>query len=134
MSDIRYASQLTVRCLPEVAHGVDKAAAAKLMKPAEYIRRALVDRLQADGVLLPPAAEELSRGQQYALVAPGGNVLATSFRIAADDRGQWLPIENEDMQPFDPAQHWRLKPLALRVDGERVVRTYPVVAKSQEHA
>ncbi|MGY4160497.1 hypothetical protein ACVINW_006339 [Bradyrhizobium sp. USDA 4461] len=72
--------------------------------------------------------------QQYALVTPGGEVLTTSYRIAADDRGQWLPIENEDSAPFDPAQHWRLKPLPLRVDGERVVRTYPVALKSQEHA
>lgn len=57
MSDIRYATQLTVRCQPEVAQGVDKAAAAKLMKPAEYLRRVIVDRLQADGMLSNRTAE-----------------------------------------------------------------------------
>ncbi|MCP1758027.1 hypothetical protein [Bradyrhizobium elkanii] len=78
--------------------------------------------------------------QQYALVHAGELMLSreghaiTTFRPFPDERGEWLPIENEDTQPFDPAQHWRLKPLPLRVDGERVVRTYPVVAKSQEHA
>ncbi|MGN8547816.1 hypothetical protein ACQPTN_24835 [Bradyrhizobium sp. 13971] len=41
---------LRVRCLPEVVESVDKAAAAKLMKPSEYVRRAVIDRLQADGV------------------------------------------------------------------------------------
>lgn len=72
---------------------------------------------------------------QYALVTAEGDVLTTSFRIAADNRGEWLPIENVDSPvPYDSALHWRLKPLPLRVDGEKVIRTYPVVAKSQEHA
>ncbi|WP_407146344.1 hypothetical protein [Bradyrhizobium sp. ORS 86] len=72
-------------------------------------------------------------GTQYALVA-NGEILALTFRPVRDDRGEWLPIENEDSSPFDPALHWRLKPLPLRVDGDRVVRTYPVVAKSMEQA
>ncbi len=72
--------------------------------------------------------------QQFALVI-GGEIIATSFKPSRDDRGgEWLPVENEDNQPFDPALHWRMKPLPLRIDGERVVRTYPVIAKCQEHA
>ncbi|MGY3240561.1 hypothetical protein ACVMAJ_007451 [Bradyrhizobium sp. USDA 4448] len=78
--------------------------------------------------------------QQYALVSNGELVKpargdwAVTFKPEHDDRGEWLPIENEDSQPFDPAQHWRLKPLPLRLDGDRVVRVYPVVPKSMEHA
>lgn len=78
---------------------------------------------------------------QHALVARGELVLnqrngspITTFQPASDDRGEWLPIENEDSTPLDPAKHWRLAPLPLRVDGARVVRTYPVVVKSLEHA
>lgn len=76
---------------------------------------------------------------QYALVVDGEVLMhrgepATTFRPVSDERGEWLPIENEYSSPFDPAQHWLLKPLPLRVDGEKVIRTYPVVAKSQEHA
>jgi len=72
--------------------------------------------------------------QQWALVV-GGEIVSVTFRPAKDDRGgEWLPIENEDNRPFDAALHWRLKPLPLRVDGDRVVRTYPVVPKSMEHA
>ena len=44
----------------------------------------------------------------------------------------WLPIENRDREPFDAARHWRLKPLPLRVEGEVVVREYPVVSKALE--
>ncbi|QOZ34426.1 hypothetical protein [Bradyrhizobium sp. CCBAU 53421] len=96
------------------------------------LMRSLADSaLAADGF---PVAET-----QYALVVDGdvlmhGDHPVMSYRPTADDRGVWLPIENEDSIPFDPALHWRLKQLPLRVDGERVVRTYPVVAKSQEHA
>jgi hypothetical protein len=70
--------------------------------------------------------------QQYCLVRDG-ELIATSFKPSKDeDGGAWLPIENEDNQPFDPSLHWRLKPLPLRLDGDRVVRVYPVVPK--EHA
>ncbi|MCC8961720.1 hypothetical protein H8A95_05140 [Bradyrhizobium sp. Pear76] len=76
---------------------------------------------------------------QYALVADGAVVIHNevpilSYRPFPDDRGEWFPVENEDTEPFNAAQHWRLKPLPLRVDGERVIRTYPVVPKSMEHA
>jgi len=50
------------------------------------------------------------------------------------DGDVWLPIVNADSESFDTAQHYRLPPLPLRVDGERVVRVYPVVPKSWEHA
>ncbi len=45
----------------------------------------------------------------------------------------WLPVENADSMPFDSAKHWRLKPV-FRVEPHRVVRQYPVVVKSMEHA
>jgi hypothetical protein len=51
MSDDHYSDLIKVRCRPGLAERVDQAAAAQFMRPAEYIRRALVDRLQADGML-----------------------------------------------------------------------------------
>ncbi|MCA1527355.1 hypothetical protein [Bradyrhizobium yuanmingense] len=110
-----------------LSKAIDRAASQRCQSKSDYIRQALVDRLQADGG--SPLGE-----QQYCLVIDG-ELIATSFKPAKDDRGGvWLPIENEDNQLFDPALHWRLKPLPLRLDGDRVVRTYPVVAKCQEHA
>lgn len=46
---IRYTSQVSVRLAPEVMERVDETAAAKRMKPSEYVRRAVIDRLEADG-------------------------------------------------------------------------------------
>ncbi len=45
----------------------------------------------------------------------------------------WLPVTHEDSEPFDAATHYRLKPEA-RIDGDRVVVTYPVVEKNWEYA
>ncbi|RXG85348.1 hypothetical protein EAS61_36470 [Bradyrhizobium zhanjiangense] len=78
----------------------------------------------------------LVANQQYCLVR-NGELISTSFKPIEDpDGGEWFPIENEDTEPFDPAKHWRLKPLPLRLDSARgiVVRTYPVIAKCMEHA
>ena len=51
MSADHYSDLLKVRCRPEMVERVDRAAAAQFMRPSEYIRRAVVDRLQADGML-----------------------------------------------------------------------------------
>jgi hypothetical protein len=102
------------------------AAERKGLTVSAYLRSIADAALASEGF---PVAE-----QQYCLVRDGELVL-TSFKPSKDDQGgTWLPIENEDNQPFDPAQHWRLKPLPLRLDGDRVVRTYPVVAKTLERA
>ncbi|SEB94561.1 hypothetical protein [Bradyrhizobium erythrophlei] len=131
---VRYSEALTIRCQPEIAQLLQQASLRKGSKPAEYLRQALLTALRLDGF------EPTGSLTQYALVSAGELVLSrdgnpiVTLRPMPEDRGQWLPVENEDTEPFDPAQHWRLNPLPLRVDGERVVRTYPVVLKSQEHA
>jgi hypothetical protein len=102
------------------------AAERKGLTVSAYLRLLADAALAAEGF---PVTE-----QQYCLVIDG-ELISTSFKPVKDDRGgEWLPIENEDNQPFDPALHWRLKPLPLRLDGDRVVRTYPVVVKSWDHA
>jgi hypothetical protein len=65
--------------------------------------------------------------QQYALVRNGALVVhrehpITTFHPAEDLRGDWLPIVNEDSEPFDPSKHWRLSPQPLVVDGVQRVR------------
>lgn len=106
-----------------------KAAATRRgLRLSDWLREAADTALKAEGFSTAPAET------QYALVTPAGEIITTAFRTAADDRGTWLPIENRDSAPFDPAQHWRLKPLPLRVEGDVVVREYPVIAKCQEHA
>ncbi|MET4181734.1 hypothetical protein ABIB94_003835 [Bradyrhizobium sp. JR7.2] len=115
------------RAPANLSKAIDTAASQRCQSKSDYIRQALIDRLQADG------ASAMAE-QQYCLVRDG-ELISTSFKPAKEpDGGEWLPIENEDNQPFDPALHWRLKPLPLRLDGDRVVRVYPVVPKSMEHA
>jgi len=107
------------------------AAERKGLTVSAYLRSIADAALASEGF---PVGE-----QQYCLVKDG-ELLATSFKPSKSDIDRlggdaaWLPIENEDNAPFDPAKHWRLKPLPLRLDGDRVVRTYPVVVKSMEHA
>ena len=48
----KYGSRLTVLCKDELPPAINAAAAAKLQRPAEYIRAAIFARLQADGVAI----------------------------------------------------------------------------------
>lgn len=134
---VTFDSEMRFRCPSAVLALVDRAASSRMQKPAEYGRQALMAALRADGL-------DPEQRQQYALVANGkfveglqGQSHMTTFDPQEDPaplRGEWLPIENEDSAPFDRAQHWRMPPLPLRVEGRRVVRTYPIVAKSMEFA
>lgn len=123
---VRYSEALTVQVQPGFRSLIDTAAARVGTKPTEWARQALTEALRAAG--FDPVASLAP--QQYCLVRDG-ELIATSFNPSKDEEGgEWLPIDNEDNQPFDPALHWRLKPLPLRLDGDRVVRVYPVVPKS----
>lgn len=109
-----------------------RAAAERKGLSLTMLMRSLADSAVASEGF--PVAE-----QQYCLVKDG-ELISTSFKPSRADierlggDAAWLPVENEDNAPFDPALHYRLKPLPLRLDGDRVVRVYPVVPKSMEHA
>jgi hypothetical protein len=45
--------------------------------------------------------------------------------------GEWLPIEDRDEQPFRLGVHWRSRPRYF-VEGDKVVRLYPVVPVTGE--
>ncbi|MCK1625920.1 hypothetical protein IVA98_22685 [Bradyrhizobium sp. 160] len=128
MDDPTHFEQLIqFRAPASLSKAIDRAAGQRCQSKSDYIRQALLNRVRAEQDF--PVAN-----QQYCLVR-NGELISTSFKPSEDpEGGEWLPIENEDNQPFDPALHWRLKPLPLRLDGDRVVRTYPVIAKCQEHA
>jgi hypothetical protein len=50
--DKRFSDKLIVRCPPRISPMIDRAAARKCMTSAEYIRRGIIDRLEADGFTL----------------------------------------------------------------------------------
>ena len=74
---------------------------------------------------------------QFALVKDGALIRVENHKAAPSEECasgyRYLPVENRDSVPFDKAKHWRLAP-SLKVEANRVVRIYPVVAKSLEHA
>jgi hypothetical protein len=49
---VKYDARLVVLCPAVLPRAINVAAAAKLQKPAEYIRAAIFARLQADGVAI----------------------------------------------------------------------------------
>ena len=49
---VKYDARLTVLCPAELPRAINAAAAARLQRPAEYIRAAILARLQADGIAI----------------------------------------------------------------------------------
>ena len=47
---LRFTDSLRVRCPPSLPVAIDLAAAKALMTPSEYVRRSVIDRLEADGI------------------------------------------------------------------------------------
>ncbi len=119
--------------MPEVGFRYDRADLLKAVAERRGVGLSTLLRSLADSALASegfPVTE-----QQYCLVRDG-ELIATSFKPSKEpDGGEWLPIENIDEPgPCNLETHWRMKPLPLRLDGDRVVRVYPVVPKSMEHA
>jgi hypothetical protein len=54
---IRHSDTLQARCAPEIVKRVDEAAAKNFMKPSEYVRLAVIDRLKRDGALTEYVAD-----------------------------------------------------------------------------
>ena len=48
----KYVPRLTVLCPAELPPAINAAAVARLQRPAEYIRAAILARLQADGIAI----------------------------------------------------------------------------------
>jgi len=54
---IRHSDTLQARCAPEIVERVERAAANNYMKPSEYVRLAIIDRLKRDGIIAGVAKE-----------------------------------------------------------------------------
>jgi hypothetical protein len=47
----RFTDRMFVRCPPSLPAAIDRAAAQNLMTASEYVRRSVIDRLKADGIV-----------------------------------------------------------------------------------
>lgn len=139
---VRFTDSVTVR-MQEGATAFVQAKAREIgTKPAEITRQALLAGLKSIG--FDPAAiptrdagtlyDSVEGRQRYAKVE-GDQIKVVSYHDEHPGEG-WLPVVHVDSEPFDPAIHWRLAPIYTVVDvyarPDRVVCTYPVVAKSLE--
>jgi hypothetical protein len=80
-----------------------------------------------------------TEGRQRWARIDGDQIKGVGYHDAKPDDGNvYVPVEHVDSEPFDIATHWRLAPRYTLVDRygvpDRVICTYPVVAKSWEHA
>jgi hypothetical protein len=134
--------RLEIRVQPIEAELIAKAAHVQGMSYSAWCRQAIRTGLQLAGFdpadIAPRDAGSLYNvveGHRHWALVIGDSIRSfhrSPDKPADEQGGVWLPIEYEDSEPFDIDQHWRLAPVDT-IEAERVVRTYPVVLKS-EHA
>lgn len=141
MSDDGFSAEIRARCMSHWPSLVEAAATRWGMKSTEYVRSALVERLERDGfsVATSPASRsagdlyDVLEGRQRFALIEGDTVVTMDYRAERPSIGDWRPVRHQDSEPFDIATKWRLKPVA-RIEADRVVVTYPVVDKAMELA
>lgn len=143
---VRYSGSITWRDEPAIHAAVDRAAKARRTKPSEWLRQAIRTALQLDGIEPEPIAPR-DAGALYDVVEGQrawawieADAIKAVHRFPADpatnpDQGghTWLPVVYVDAEPFDASTHWRLPPV-YSIEADKVVCTFPVVAKSGEVA
>lgn len=134
-----FTGTLKAKCPPSLPPLIERAAGAKMMTASEYTRRAVIAQLEADGLMVPRRQWALVSGDRVLTMThidgqPQAPDIADEAYWPADfspaDGDRWVPVENEDTQSFDVKIHYRLAP-HFRVEADRAVRVYPVVAKAE---
>jgi hypothetical protein len=142
----RFEQLVQFRVPANLSAAIDTAAKQKCQSKSEYVRRSVIERLEADGV--DPAHivsrdagalyDSVEGKRCYALISGdriadiGYHAGEPSLSDFAPGRGdRVLPVVHQDSEPFDIAKHWRLPPID-RLEADRVVREFPVIPKSLE--
>jgi hypothetical protein len=142
----RFEQLVQFRVSANLSAAIDQAAKQRCQSKSDYVRQSIITQLETDGVAVARASRDagslydrLSDGKtRWGLVADGA-VADLSYFAADPNKAEeqialgrtWLPVSHEDSEPFEAARHFRLKPEA-RIDGDRVVVTYPIVEKHWE--
>src|SRR5258708_7530425 len=123
--DVTKSQKLVQFRVPDALSGaIETAASKRFQSKSEYVRQALLAGLRADG-FEPPAIHDRSAGALYDLVdgkrryarIEAGTIddvvyFAADPRTDPEQKGRtWLPVVHVDSEPFDLAQHFRLKPV-----------------------
>ena len=136
---VRYSERWTLLVQPGFQSLIDRAATSNGTKAQEWARSVLAEALRAAGFDPAPkpsrtAGElcDLYEGKQRWVWVEDGQIKAEAHQDEQPAEG-WLPLVHVNSEPFDKATHWRLAPITT-IETDRVVRTFPVVLKSLEHA
>ncbi|WP_375791055.1 hypothetical protein ACE102_01265 [Bradyrhizobium sp. vgs-9] len=138
---VKFEQLVQFRVPTSMSAAIDYAAKQRCQSKSDYVRQSVVRQLEADGIAVshsvPDAGslyDRLSDGRQrYALIVGDDIAGITYYDSKPEDGRNWIPVVHVDSEPFDAARHWRLAPV-YAIETGRVVCTYPVVAKSLEHA
>lgn len=120
----------------KVVHDIDGSIIDIVDVPEADFRANASSPVQTDSRTAGALYDRVEGRQRWALIQ--GNAIAGLYyhaeKPAPEREGDvWVPVVHEDSEPFDIARHWRLKPHCTIAD-DRVIVTFPVVAKSWEHA
>lgn len=125
MSDLRFSERITVSWPAHVPVAIDKASTRRCMTPSEFIRRCVIDRLEADGF-------DVTTGPEWAKVEAGEVVsTASAGSVVKEQPEGWLPIENVDSEAFDRSLHYR-KGFHYVIEPTRVLRVHRIILKSED--
>ena len=133
-----HSGAMRVRMAPHLLEAISDAAGQRGMTASAWLREAAMLLARSEGAL--PASR--SAGELYDRDAGGrqrwariehGEIKSITHSDAKPDSRAWVPVVHEDSEPFDIATQWRLKPHFV-IEADRVLATFPVVAKSWEHA
>lgn len=130
------AHPLQIRFPERAARMVADAAAQQGTTASGIVRRFTYDGLRALG--FDPTGMPANGGgdrDSWALVDCKGHVIGFGqfdAKPADEDRGTWLPMVYADAAPFDPDKHYRLAPEPPFVEGNKVIRRYPVIDKGED--
>lgn len=125
------------RAPANLSAAIDQGAKQKCQSKSDYVRQSVIRQLETDGIGLTARDagslyDRLSDGSRRFALIVGDDIAGMSYHAEKPQDGRtWLPVSHVDSEPFDLLKHWRMTPVS-RIDGDRVVVEYPVIAKSVE--
>lgn len=133
----RFEQLVQFRVPANMSAAIEQAAKQKCQSKSDYARQAIISKLEADGIALAARDagslyDRLSDGSRRWALIVGDDIAGMSYHAEQPQDGRrWFPVSHVDSEPFDLVKHWRMTPVS-RIDGDRVVVEYPVIAKSLE--
>lgn len=135
----RFEQLVQFRVPTNLSAAIEEAAKKKCQSKSDYARQAIISKLERDGIALQARDagslyDRLSDGSRRWALIVGDDIAGMSYHAERPHDGRkWLPVSHVDSEPFDLVKHWRMTPVS-RIDGDRVVVEYPVIAKSGDAA